>query len=96
MNLTISVNGNAGLFLELGAGGTIQNLGINNFKVATTSYASVECVTDPVLVGTLAALMTGGSIVDCYAVDTDEDADVSGFTGTDSVGGLVGQQRMEA
>ena len=90
MNLTISVNGNAGLFLKLGAGGTIQNLGIENLKVATTSI--LVNATDPTLVGTLAALMTGGLIVDCYAVDTDEDADVSGFTGTDNVGGLVGRQ----
>ena len=84
MNLTIRVNGDAGLFLKLGAGGTIQNLGINNFNVTTTS-ASAK-------VGTLAAEVIGGRIVDCYAVDSDNETDVSSSTGNNSVGGLVGFQ----
>ena len=69
MNLTISVSGNAGLFLELGAGGTIQNLGINNFNVATTGASNNKA-------GTLAA-EASGRIVNCYAVDSDDVVDVS-------------------
>ena len=75
MNLTISVSGNAGLFLELGAGGTIQNLGINNFNVATTGASSNKA-------GTLAAqIWQAASIVNCYAVDSDDETDVSGSAG---------------
>ena len=33
MNLKISVSGYAALFLELGVGGSIKNLGIENFDV---------------------------------------------------------------
>ena len=85
INLTISVDGDAGLFLELGTGGVIQNLGIDNFNVATTSTSGNK-------VGTLAA-KASGRIVNCYAIDSDETANnVSGFAGNDSVGGLVGEQ----
>ena len=75
MNLTISVNGNAGLFLELGADGTIQNLGINNFNVTTTKTSGSHPS-----VGTLAA-EAGGSIVNCYAVDSDDEYRRIGFYG---------------
>ena len=64
MNLTISVNDDAGLFLELGTGGVIQDLGIENFKVTVTVGGLVSA-------GSLAALITGGRIVNCYAVDSD-------------------------
>lgn len=42
MNLIISVNGHVGLFLELGADGMIQDLGIENLNVAVTSVFGVS------------------------------------------------------
>ena len=85
MNLTISVSGDAGLFLELGTSGVIQNLGIENFDVATTNASGGKA-------GSLVA-ESDGSVVDCYAVDSDDAVDVSGSAAAnDSVGGLVGEQ----
>ena len=90
MNLIISVNDDAGLFLELGADGVIQNLGINNFNVATTKTSGSPA--DNVLVGSLVAVSLG-AIANCYAIDSDEGTDVSGSSGDyDAVGGLVGVQ----
>ena len=85
MNLTISVDGDAGLFLKLGAGGTIQNLGIDNFDVTMTGSSNNNA-------GTLVVFMTGGRIIDCYAIDSDDETDVSGSAGVNNVGGLVGSQ----
>ena len=94
MNLTISISVGsdvislAGLFLKLGAGGVIQDLGIKNFNVAVTASIAVT-------VGSLVA-EANGRIVNCYAVDSDENADVLGLATTNTrlknIGGLVGFQ----
>ena len=81
MNLTINVSGHAALFLELGSGGNIKNLGIEEFDVTGSGR-----------VGSLVA-DSFGTISHCYAVDSDESTDVSGGANSDFVGGLVGFQR---
>ena len=81
MNLTINVSGHAALFLKLGSGGNIKNLGIENFDVTGSER-----------VGSLVAT-SFGTITHCYAVDSDDDTDLSGGDSSqDSVGGLVGYQ----
>ena len=80
MNLKIKVNGPGALFLELGSGGNIKNLGIKEFDVTGSGQ-----------VGPLVAF-NSGTITSCYAVDSDEATDVSGGANSDSVGGLVGSQ----
>ena len=80
MNLTINVSGHAALFVELGVGGNIKNLGIKEFDVTGSER-----------VGSLVANSLG-TITNCYAVDSDESTDVSGGVNTDYVGGLVGFQ----
>ena len=80
MNLTINVSGHAALFLELGSGGSIKNLGIKEFDVTGSGR-----------VGSLVAI-SYGTITRCYAVDLDEATDVSGGANSDFVGGLVGFQ----
>ena len=57
MNLTIDVNGHGALFVQLGSGGNIKNLGIENFNVTGSSR-----------VGSLVAT-NYGTITHCYAVD---------------------------
>ena len=79
MNLTVNVSGPGALFIKLGSGGNIKNLGIKEFDVTGSGR-----------VGSLAATSLG-TITSCYAVDSDEATDVSG--GANSyVGGLVGVQ----
>ena len=84
MNLTINVSGHAALFLELGSGGSIKNLGIEEFDVTGSGR-----------VGSLVAI-SYGTITSCYAVDSDEATDTEVSGGVDSryvyVGGLVGYQ----
>ena len=93
-NLTITVTTKrAGLFAELGAAGSIQNLGIVGLNV--TSANTSGSVSSPVLIGALAALMSGGEIKNCYAIanDSDDGQDLYGDVGAyDYVGGLVGFQ----
>ena len=93
-NLTIAVSTKqAGLFAELGAAGSIQNLGIVGLNVTSTNTGGTG--SDPVRIGALAALMSGGEIKNCYAIanDSDDDPDLRGGNGQyDYVGGLVGQQ----
>ena len=79
MNLTINVSGHGALFVELGVGGNIKNLGIENFDVTGSGQ-----------VGSLVAT-SSGTITNCYAVDSDDSTDVSGGVNSDSVGGLVGK-----
>ena len=74
------MSGHGALFLELGAGGGIKNLGIEEFDVTGTGR-----------VGSLVAT-SSGTLTNCYAVDADGSADVSGGGNSDSVGGLVGYQ----
>ena len=81
MNLTINVSGHAALFVKLGSGGNIKNLGIEEFDVTGSGR-----------VGSLVA-DSFGTISHCYAVDSDEFPDVSGGANSDFVGGLVGFQR---
>ena len=81
MNLTINVSGHAALFVELGVGGNIKNLGIKEFDVTGSGR-----------VGSLVAT-SSGTITNCYAVDSDESTDLSGGANSDFVGGLVGFQR---
>ena len=80
MNLTINVSGHAALFIKLGSGGNIKNLGIKEFDVTGSGR-----------VGSLIAV-SSGTITNCYAVDSDDSTDVSGGVNTDYVGGLVGFQ----
>ena len=79
-NLRIHQDGNAALFLELGSGGNIQNLGIENFNVVGSRR-----------VGSLVAV-NSGTIANCYALDSDDSIDVSGTNHGDNIGGLVGLQ----
>ena len=82
-NLKIHRESNwGGLFTRLVSGGTIKNLGIENFDVTGHSR-----------VGVLVA-KSSGLITNCYAVDWDDydSEDVSGQSDEDSVGGLVGEQ----
>ena len=78
MNLTISTNNHAALFLELGSEGTIKNLGIEEFSIAGSGR-----------VGTLVAT-SSGTITNGYA--TGERSDLFGGTADDFIGGLVGVQ----
>ena len=80
MNLKIKVSGHGALFVELGAGGSIKNLGIEEFDVTGSKR-----------VGSLVAT-SFGTITNCYAVDSDEATDLSGGDDKGSVGGLVGYQ----
>ena len=91
-NLTIAVSTKqAGLFAELGAAGSIQNLGIVGLNVTSTNASG--SVSNPVQIGALVAEMNGGEIKNCYALDSDGDTDVYGDSGEyDSAGGLVGRQ----
>ena len=87
MNLNINVsNGDAALFLRLGSGGIIKNLGLEQFQVSASGDSSYR-------IGPLVAT-NSGTITHCYAVDSDESLDVLGSTGSeDFVGGLVGYQQ---
>ena len=89
MNLKIKVSGHGALFVELGVGGSIKNLGIEEFDVTGSGR-----------VGSLVAT-SSGTITNCYAVDSDEATDLSGranfgyvdgLVEYESVGGLVGYQ----
>ena len=79
MNLTINVSADGALFVELGVGGNIKNLGIENFDVTGSRQ-----------VGSLVAT-SSGTITNCYAVDSDDSTDVSGGVKPGFVGGLVGK-----
>ena len=81
MNLTINVSDYGALFVELGSGGNIKNLGIENFDV--TAFFRV---------GSLVAT-SSGTITNCYAVDSDDSTDLSGGDNLDRMGGLVGWQK---
>ena len=91
-NLTIEVSTKqAGLFAELGAAGSIQNLGLVGLDVTSTNTGG--SISNPVLIGALAAQMSGGEIKNCYALDADGDPDVYGDSGHYvRVGGLAGRQ----
>ena len=80
MNLKIHVSGHAALFVKLGSGGNIKNLGIEEFDVTGSGR-----------VGSLVA-NNFGTLTNCYAVDSDESTDLSGGASPDYVGGLVGYQ----
>ena len=91
-NLTIvATTKQAGLFAELGADGSIQNLGIVGLNVTSANTGGTDAA--PVRIGALAAQMSGGEIKNCYAIANDSDADPDLYGGSgdyDSVGGLVG------
>ena len=90
-NLTIHVTTNsAALFETLDTGGVIQDLGLENVDIRS---ANAGTPMDRVFLGSLAAIMQGGMIQNCYMKDQDDGTDIQGFSGDDSVGGLIGQQR---
>ena len=98
-NLKIAVDTQeAGLFANLGSGGSIQNLGIVGLDVTSTNTDG-DGLGEFVRIGALAAQMSGGEIKNCYALDSDDDPDLygsvvvpSGEGNYDYVGGLVGEQ----
>ena len=87
-NLKISVDTpRAGLFAELGAGGLIQNLALEEVDVASINTGGSARV------GGLVALMSAGTIKNCSLTDSDGEPDLKAASGaTDNVGGLVGRQ----
>ena len=95
MNLTVSGGndsddprrqfGNAALFIELHAEGSIQRLVIENFDIRAGS----------ILGPAVAALVaeSNGTISRCYISDSDDAVDLSGSSVNDSLGILVGEQK---
>ena len=89
-NLRIDVmTGNAGLFLELGSGGVIQNLSIEEIDIRTDPTMTMNIVSALVV-------MSSGSIHNCDVKDSDPDTDLTGGSmdmgDIGGIGGLVGRQ----
>ena len=79
MNLRMDRNGRVALFLHLGSGGMIKDLGIEGFNVKGSGR-----------VASLVAV-SSGTVSNCYGLDLDEATDVLGIFTSDYIGGLVGE-----